>query len=104
MYIKVKKLNIIAIVFLLLILGGCSSTVQKVSLEEQFVNPSPGESDPWTFWYWMYGAVSKEGITADLEAMKNIGLGGAYLMPIRSDAENKTFEYSPTYDQLTPEW
>lgn len=104
MYIKVKKLNIIAIVSLLLILGGCSSTVQKVSLEEQFINPSPGESDPWTFWYWMYGAVSKEGITADLEAMKNIGLGGAYLMPIRSDAENKTFEYSPTYDQLTPEW
>ncbi|MDD4009732.1 MAG: glycosyl hydrolase, partial [Fermentimonas sp.] len=81
----------IAIVSLLLILGGCSSTVQKVSLEEQFINPSPGESDPWTFWYWMYGVVSKEGITADLEAMKNIGLGGAYLMPIRSDAENKTF-------------
>ena len=38
---------------------------------------------PWTFWYWMYGAVSKDGIKADLKCMKDIGLGGCYLMPIR---------------------
>ena len=38
---------------------------------------------PWTFWYWMYGAVSREGIHADLQAMKDAGLGGCYLMPIR---------------------
>ncbi len=104
MHIKVKKISIIALLLLLLIPGGCVKEAQKVSLEEQFSNPRPGETDPWTFWYWMYGAVSKEGITADLEAMHDIGLGGAYLMPIRSNAENKTFEYSPAYDQLTPEW
>lgn len=105
MNVKVNKSNIfIVLILLLLTLGGCDNNEQKVSLEEQFINPTPGESDPWTFWYWMYGAVSKEGITADLEAMQNIGLGGAYLMPIRSEAENKLFEYSPTYDQLTPEW
>lgn len=104
MDVKFKKINIIALLLLLLIPGGCGSVTQKVSLEEQFSNPRPGETDPWTFWYWMYGAVSKEGITADLEAMHDIGLGGAYLMPIRSNAENKTFEYAPAYDQLTPEW
>ncbi|MCR4958835.1 MAG: DNA-binding protein [Prevotella sp.] len=38
---------------------------------------------PWTFWYWMYGAVSEAGIKADLQAMKDVGLGGCYLMPIR---------------------
>ena len=38
---------------------------------------------PWTFWYWMYGAVSEAGIRADLQAMKDVGLGGCYLMPIR---------------------
>ena len=38
---------------------------------------------PWTFWYWMYGAVSEAGIKADLQAMKEVGLGGCYLMPIR---------------------
>ena len=31
----------------------------------------------WVFWYWMHGAVSPEGITADLEAMKHAGIGGA---------------------------
>ena len=29
---------------------------------------------PWTFWYWMYGAVSKPGIKADLQAMKDVVL------------------------------
>ena len=42
---------------------------------------------PWTFWYWMYGAVSEAGIRADLQAMKEVGLGGCYLMPIRGAAE-----------------
>ena len=40
---------------------------------------------PWTFWYWMYGAVSEAGIKADLQAMKDVGLGGCYLMPIRGE-------------------
>ena len=47
---------------------------------------------PWTFWYWMYGAVSEQGIKADLQAMKNIGLGGCYLMPIRGAAENPEYQ------------
>ena len=42
---------------------------------------------PWTFWYWMYGSVSQAGIKADLQAMKDAGLGGCYLMPIRGVAE-----------------
>ncbi len=43
---------------------------------------------PWTFWYWMYGNVSEAGIKADLKAMKDVGLGGCYLMPIRGAAES----------------
>ena len=42
---------------------------------------------PWTFWYWMYGAVSEAGIHADLQAMKDVGLGGCYLMSIRGTQE-----------------
>ena len=55
---------------------------------------------PWTFWYWMYGAVSEEGIRADLQAMKDVGLGGCYLMPIRGAAERP--EYEGKADALTP--
>ena len=47
---------------------------------------------PWTFWYWMYGAVSEAGIKADLQGMKDVGLGGCYLMPIRGAAERPEYE------------
>ena len=101
---KSQSITGVILTLALILASGCSNSTPKISLEEQFTNPASGEAAPWTFWYWMYGAVSKEGITADLEAMNEIGLGGAYLMPIRSADDNKTFEYSPAYDQLTPEW
>ena len=80
----------------------CPADAQQTrSLREQFQNPSD-EAKPWTFWYWMYGAVSKEGITADLEAMKHAGLGGTYLMPIKGIHEG--VQYDGKAQQLTPEW
>jgi hypothetical protein len=78
----------------------CSIFAQQ-PLREQFVNP-PANAKPWTFWYWMYGAVSKEGIKADLEAMKQIGLGGAYLMPVFGPDEGPG--YKNAVSQLTPKW
>lgn len=80
----------------------CPAGAQQTrSLHEQFLHPS-NEAKPWTFWYWMFGAVSKEGITADLEAMKRAGLGGTYLMPIKGTAEGA--QYNGKAQQLTPEW
>lgn len=72
----------------------------NATLEERFNHPS-AEAKPWTIWYWMHGAVSKEGIRADLEAMKKIGLGGAYLMSIRGP---EGYAYPNAVNQLTPEW
>ncbi|WP_420146814.1 glycosyl hydrolase, partial [Spirosoma sp.] len=57
---------------------------------------------PWVFWYWMQGGVSKEGITADLEAMKEVGIGGAYLMPIKGVPNPPVF--TPAAEQLSPRW
>ncbi|WP_293312066.1 glycosyl hydrolase [Pedobacter sp. UBA5917] len=59
---------------------------------------------PWVFWYWVKGAVSKAGITADLEAMKSNGIAGAYLMTIQGPDKDKTPVYNPPSVQLTPEW
>jgi hypothetical protein len=70
-------------------------------LEKAFRNPS-ASAKPWVFWYWMHGAVSKVGITADLEAMKEVGIGGAYLMPIQDTLSSIPFQ--PTARQLTPGW
>jgi len=71
------------------------------SIEQNFLNP-PQSAKPWVFWYWMHAAVSKEGITADLEAMKEVGIGGAYLMPIKDTTSKIPFQ--PTARQLSPEW
>ncbi|WP_258105425.1 glycosyl hydrolase [Marinoscillum sp. MHG1-6] len=60
------------------------------------------DDQPWVFWYWMYASVSKEGITADLEAMKEAGLAGAYMMPILGELDPPVYE--PTALQLSPEW
>ena len=70
-------------------------------IEKNFLTP-PGSAKPWVFWYWLHGAVSKEGITADLEAMKQVGIGGAYLMPIKDTSSSIPFQ--PQARQLTPEW
>ncbi len=62
---------------------------------------------PFCFWYWMYGAVSEQGIKADLQAMKDAGLGGCYLMPIRG-AEQAPATLPPLgttpAQQLTPQF
>lgn len=57
---------------------------------------------PWTFWYWMFGAVSDEGIKADLNAMKDVGIEGFYLMPIKDVSQGE--QYNGTARQLSPEW
>lgn len=74
---------------------------QQTAIESIFKNP-PQSAKPWVFWYWLHGAVSKEGITADLEAMKEVGIGGAYLMPIKDT--NSKIPFQPQVRQLTPEW
>ena len=45
------------------------------------------EAKPWTFWNWKYGSVSRPGIHADLTGMKNVGMGGIWLMPVREAGE-----------------
>ncbi|MBS1512896.1 MAG: DNA-binding protein [Bacteroidetes bacterium] len=73
----------------------------NTAVEETFKHP-PESAKPWVFWYWMHGAVSKAGITADLEAMKEVGIGGAYLMTIKDTSASIPFQ--PQVRQLTPEW
>ncbi len=90
--------------FCLLLLSCGVQSQQKGSvdlIEKNFLNP-PESAKPWVFWYWMHAAVSKAGITADLEAMKEVGIGGAYLMPIQDTVS--TIPFQPTVSQLTAEW
>ena len=54
-------------------------TTSAASLDDSFQNP-PDSARPQTWWHWMNGNVTKEGITADLESMKRVGIGGATIV------------------------
>jgi len=50
-------------------------------LAQGFQNP-PDAAKPHTWWHWVNDHISREGITADLEAMKRVGVGGAQIFNV----------------------
>lgn len=84
-------------VFLCAALALAGSSAFAASLEEGFRNP-PASAKPHTWWHWMNGNVTKEGITADLEAMSEIGLGGAQIFDAGCNIPPGPLAYN------TPEW
>ena len=51
------------------------------SLEQEFLNP-PLEYRPSCFWGWIGGHITKEGIAADLDSMKNSGMSGGLIFDL----------------------
>ena len=49
------------------------------NLETGFANPAP-EYGPRTWWHWLNDNITIDGITKDLEAMKNLGYKGAHMV------------------------
>ena len=58
-----------------------AAAVPTDPLQSGFLNP-PDSARPQTWWHWMNGNITREGITTDLEAMKHIGLGGATIVNV----------------------
>ena len=48
------------------------------ALETGFLAPPPAR--PWVYWFPLDGNLSRGGITADLEAMARVGIGGVLYM------------------------
>ncbi len=51
------------------------------SLQQRFTAP-PAAARPWVYWFWSNGNITRQGITADLEAMKRVGIGGVLIMEV----------------------
>jgi hypothetical protein len=65
-----------------------------------FQNP-PNGARPRVWWHWMNGNITQEGITADLQWMKKVGLGGYQ----NFDAALQTPQVVPKrLAYMTPEW
>lgn len=88
--------------FFILLLAGLASAQENPKKENTSFQPTIETSRPWVYWYWMQSAYSKEGITADLEAMKQAGIGGAYLMTIKGPSNPPLMD--PPVLQLSKEF
>jgi len=86
MNISFQKIAITLMLAILVCQIGCGEkTSQKIdavqsadSLESGFASP-PDSARARTWWHWINGIVSKEGISRDLEAIKQAGIGGVHL-------------------------
>jgi len=54
------------------------------NIQEGFITPAD-TNKPWCYYYWIDDDISKEGITKDLEAMKEFGLGAVLIGNINPD-------------------
>lgn len=86
--------------------GQTSSDASKSSpsLEEGFAQP-PRSARAVTWWHWINGTVTRESITADLESMKRIGLGGAQLFNVRMPMRGTdNVDVKGNVSFMTPQW
>src|SRR5258705_9161991 len=80
-------------VLLCLLMISTSRAADDDSLKSGFRDP-PNSAKPHTWWHWMNGNVTREGITADLEAMKRIGLGGAQIFNVSESIPEGPIAYN----------
>ena len=57
----------------------------KIQLD--FISPTDNNTI-WCYWYWIGDDISKEGITSDLEAMKEVGIGAAFIGNINPEEKD----------------
>ncbi|MEN3323138.1 glycosyl hydrolase [Mariniflexile soesokkakense] len=81
---------------------GMFSCKESQEISASYFEPTQESAQPWVYWYWMKSAYSKEGITADLEAMKQAGIRGAYLMTIKGPTDPPLID--PPVLQLSKEF
>ena len=72
--------KIVSLLVLFLSLLSVAAPLSAMSPEE-FLSP-PDTARPWVYWFIMDGNLTREGITADFESMKEQGIGGAILMEV----------------------
>jgi len=79
-----RSAALVALLLVLLpaVLGAAAGDAGRSPLEAQFLTP-PDQARPWVYWFWMGGYVTREGITADLEAMARVGIGGVLIMNVQ---------------------
>ncbi|WP_106831665.1 glycosyl hydrolase [Parabacteroides pacaensis] len=74
---KIRTFILLCIIYVII---GIDVSAQN-TLESGFKNPPPSAKAR-TWWHWLNGNITKEGITADLEAMKQVGIQEAQIFNV----------------------
>lgn len=74
-----------------------AATAAEPSLDEGFAEP-PATARARTWWHWIDGNVTREGITADLEAMRRVGIHEAQIFNVDQGYPDGPLVF------MSPEW
>ncbi len=97
-----KKTSLILLGFYLLIRIGFSQNINQIETDNAAFQNPPQSSKVHTWWHWMQGSISKDGITKDLESMKAQGIVEATILNIGL-IDNKKY-FVPQIKFRTEEW
>ena len=73
------KISLSFLILCFVLANALPGSAKEMTLLERFEHP-PAEARSTGYWAWLDGNVSAPGITADLEEMKRLGMGGAVQM------------------------
>ena len=85
--------------FAFAILGGAHFSNARAAdfLADGFANP-PHAARPWVYWYFMDGNLTREGMTADLEALKRAAIGGGIFLEVDLGSPRGPVDF------MSPQW
>jgi (4-O-methyl)-D-glucuronate---lignin esterase len=77
--------RLFAVLMAVCLAASCTAPKKLDPLAAGFVKP-PDSARPWVYWFWLNSNITRAGITADLEAMKRVGIGGVLIMEVDQGA------------------
>ena len=97
---SIKRNNLAINFFIIIVLFFTGCSVQPDSndqpgieqLRAGFLNP-PDSARPGVYWYFMDGNLSKEGMTKDLESMKQAGIGNVIFLEVNVGVPRGQVDY-----------
>jgi hypothetical protein len=89
---KAMRLNMIAFCLLTL------SAICVAGLEDEFRDP-PEWTRPWCYWFFLNGDITEDGITKDLEKMKELGIQQAIVMHVQNSEPKDDY-----VRMMSPRW
>ncbi len=94
---KTSLIQLAAFLMVAALLFSCSQSQKPDIVREGFLNP-PDSARPGVYWYFMDGNLNREAITADLESMKQAGIGYVLFLEVNVGVPRGKVDF------LTEEW